>query len=1064
MSDPANSAGDSDATQGRSGGGGSGQSQRVTNAILGTVVLLAILVLANYVFNQIRFRFDLTENGIFTLTDGTKSLFEKNKENDEAAKVGLPVTIRFYAVTDSDYVSQFYLARASGVEDFLKEYENAAGGLVTVKRYNPEPFSEDEKSADFDGLPKGVFDDPDNPVYFGIVIECEGRKEVLPFLPARPEELLEYDVTRAILRVSDADRKVVGIMTSMEIGGGFSGNFGAPPTPPWYLVQSLQNDYDVRFISPSTPLIPDDTDVLVVMHPYDLLEDAQFSIDQYLLGGGRVLVTVDPMFFAARYMSSGGGNPMMPQQPSGPAPTSDLNQLFAAWGVKFDSSLVLADMASQTRIATGYAPTVLSVSENAMNQDDPVTAQLSDLFIITPGAFELIPKDGIDSTVLVSTSQQSQMVGSFDADPTQREAVQRLVQNFKADKKQRVIAARLSGTFQSAFPNGLGGPDDGTGAGAEDMVEPIVPADDDDDDAGEANKGAKDSETQKDDVKPADAKPADAKPEEVKSDDAKPDDARPPDAGTDDARPADAGAANDAGPPPNAGTNDAGPSDAGPSDAGASDARSGNAGPGNAGTGNAGSADARSGNAGTGNAGTGNAGTGNAGTGNAGTGNAGTGNAGTGNAGTGNAGTGNAGTGNAGTGNAGAADAGSGNAGSADAGTGNARPGNAGSGNAGSGNAGSGNAGSGNAGAADAGTGNAGTGNAGTGNARPGNARPGNARPGNAGSGNAGSGNAGAADAGTGNAGTGNARPGNAGAADAGSGNAGTGNARPGNAGAADAGSGNAGTGNARPGNAGAADAGSGNAGLLSDVRPETGGPEEDEAAAAAAAAAGADAPAPEEAEDDAPAPPPLSLKSSEKEGVVVVIADSDFVYDSFAVQQVQMEDGRIGVRPVNGNLALFENALEQLAGGEELIRVRSRSSNHRPFTRLNRILEEIGEKYRPKLDEINTEISRIEGERQLIGQNILSIISQNPDQLQEEQVGRQLGEQILKMQEQEEELDEKLRDGEREKYEINKEIKSAFEEEKNSIILWVTGVLPGVIIIFGIGLALTQRARTAAR
>ena len=63
--------------------------------------------------------------------------------------------------------------------------------------------------------------------------------------------------------------------------------------------------------------------------------------------------------------SAGGGNPMMQQQPpSGPEPMSDLNKLFASWGVKYDSQLVLADVASQTRIASGYSPTVLSVSEN----------------------------------------------------------------------------------------------------------------------------------------------------------------------------------------------------------------------------------------------------------------------------------------------------------------------------------------------------------------------------------------------------------------------------------------------------------------------------------------------------------------------------------------------------------------------------------------------------------------------------------------------------------------------------------------------------------------------------
>ena len=741
-------------------------SSRVINAFVGAAVLLAILLLVNYVFNQVSFRFDLTENNIYTLTDGTKSVIDKLEE------AGNPVTIRFYAVTADDYVSQFYLSRASSVEDFLKEYENQAGGLITVKRYNPEPFSDDAESAKFDGLPRGVFDDPENPVYFGLAIESEGRKEVLPFLPARREELLEYDITRALLRVSDPERQKVTIMTSMEVNGGFGGNFGAPPKQPWYLMQSLQGDYNVEVIDSSTPEIPADTDVLVVLHPYDMGDEGQFAIDQYLLKGGRVLASVDPMFFAARYMAQGGGNPMMGQQPpSGPEPMSDLNKLFAAWGVRYDSNLVLADMASQTRIANGYSPTVLSIPEKAMNSTDPVTAQLSDLFLITPGGFELEEKPGLTTTVLVSSSDQSAMVNTSQADPTQKDAVDMIRKNFNPDGKHRVLAARISGTFETAFPQGLGGAEEAAADPAAAAVpaapaatEPVVPADDETDEADAPEK----VETPKAETE----KPA-------------------PDA--DKSEKADKPEAGDAAKP---------------------------------------EADAPE------------------------------------------------------------------------------------------------------------------------------------------------------------------------------------------------------------------------------STKPETGGPEEDEAAAEVAEAAAEAAPVASGA-----------LKTSEKEGVVVVIADSDFVYDSFAVQQVQnMENGRVEMQPVNSNLALFENLLEQLAGGDELIRVRSRASNHRPFTRLNSILEKVEAEFRPELDKITSEINSIETERQAIGQNILSSLMQNPDQKGQQEVSEEIGAQVVKLQEQEEQMAVQMRELQRKQYEVNKKIKQEFDSAKNGIILLVTAVLPLLLILFGIGLAISQRLRTAAQ
>ena len=803
-----------------SGGSTASGTQRTVNAILGIIVLLLIVVLINFVFNRIKHRVDLTENNIYTLTDGTKDVLERVKE------LGNPVVLRYYAVTDPDYVSQFYLTRAAAVEDFLKEYENRAGGLISVRRYNPEPYSDDaERAKDVEKLPQGFFDNAENPVYFGLVVECEGRVEKLDFIPARQEELLEYDITRAILRVADTERKKIGVMTAMDIAGGPPAGFGQPPAPKWYLIRSLEKDYDVEILPPTTSEVPADVDVLLVLHPYDAGEEAQYAIDQYLLKGGRVLVTVDPMFFAARYMTPNpGGNPMMMQQgPMGPAPQSDLESLFQAWGVSFDETKVLADVAAQTRLQTGYAPTVLSVPESAMNDEDPVTSQLSDLFMITPGALEVQPKEGIESTVLVSTSTESQLVGVAEADPTSRQQVQDLRRNFKPDGKERALVVRLSGTFSSAFPNGLNSADPGDGAMPDfgslpgpgdappvpEPAEPIVPDDPEEDAA----------------PSPSDAD-ADAKPDDAAADPADSD--KPAGTGDAPAAPEDGDAST--------------PAPAVETDGGA------------------GGASEASENA--------------------------------------------------------------------------------------------------------------------------------------------------------------DAEPDGDSAAD------------------------------------GGADAGT-------EDQPETGGPEEDESdPTAAAAAEGADA-----ASDSEATPASASLKTSEKEGVVVVFADTDFVYDSFAAQQMQnMENGRVEMRPVNGNLALFENAVEQLAGGDSLIRVRSRASNLRPFTRLNEILEGVEQEYRKDLTDIASEMQRIESERGMVEQNIMRILSRTAAEDGVIKATPELTAEIEKLQEQQDQMQEQMKDWEKKQYDVNKAIKREFESEKNSIILLVTFLLPGILVVVGVALWVMQRVRTAAQ
>jgi len=209
----------------------------------------------------------------------------------------------------------------------------------------------------------------------------------------------------------------------------------------------------VQTIPISSKEIPADTSVLIVLHPYDITDEGQFAIDQYLLKGGKVMVLVDPKLFAARFLSP-PPNPQMPQ-PGGPAPSSNLDKLFAAWGIEFKANEVLVDMKYQTQIRGGeYAPTILSFSAEALNDDDAITSHMSDIFCIMPGAFLGDPKEGIKKEVLLNSSRLNQLVSSFSADPTQDGNVANMRENFQESGEERPLIMRLSGTFPSAFPDG----------------------------------------------------------------------------------------------------------------------------------------------------------------------------------------------------------------------------------------------------------------------------------------------------------------------------------------------------------------------------------------------------------------------------------------------------------------------------------------------------------------------------------------------------------------------------------------------------------------------------------
>lgn len=75
-------------------------------------------------------------------------------------------------------------------------------------------------------------------------------------------------------------------------------------------------------------------------------------------------------------------------------------------------------------------------------------------------------------------------------------------------------------------------------------------------------------------------------------------------------------------------------------------------------------------------------------------------------------------------------------------------------------------------------------------------------------------------------------------------------------------------------------------------------------------------------------------LAQCEETNTVVLIADVDFMYNRFAVREINFF-GQTFYQPLNDNLALVMNLVEQMTGGEALIGLRSRSTYDRPFTRV---------------------------------------------------------------------------------------------------------------------------------
>jgi ABC-type uncharacterized transport system involved in gliding motility auxiliary subunit len=447
---------------------------RAAVAWIGLAVAFGIVLLVNFVIGMIprSVRADLTEYNVYTPSEGTKAIL---------SRLETPVEIRYYVTDDSKVMSPNERNRARRVSELLNdlvqyaptkeievtndkgEFESKKVKMLSVKKLNPEPNTDAEDSAIIDGLQAGVSPETNNEVYFGIAIQCLDSVETIPFVPAKPETALEYELARSISSVHGGKSKKIAVMTSMPIAGGFGGNFQAPPQNPWMFYELLGKDYELETIPPTATEIPAGVTTLIVVHPHDITEEGQFAIDQYLLKGGNVIAFVDPNFFYARAMA--GGQPQIPGMPpqGGPGPSSDLDKLFKAWGVTYDMNRVLADLDFGTEIIRrgNFSPTFLTLTRQSLGSDpkapglnDPMTNMLNQLNMLTPGAFEVSPPAGITADSLILSSNENQLIGSFDADPTAEGGSDRIREKFDPLGKPRALVVRLSGEFPTAFPEG----------------------------------------------------------------------------------------------------------------------------------------------------------------------------------------------------------------------------------------------------------------------------------------------------------------------------------------------------------------------------------------------------------------------------------------------------------------------------------------------------------------------------------------------------------------------------------------------------------------------------------
>jgi ABC-type uncharacterized transport system involved in gliding motility auxiliary subunit len=199
-----------------------------------------------------------------------------------------------------------------------------------------------------------------------------------------------------------------------------------------------------------------------------------------------------------------------------------------------------------------------------------------------------------------------------------------------------------------------------------------------------------------------------------------------------------------------------------------------------------------------------------------------------------------------------------------------------------------------------------------------------------------------------------------------------------------------------------------------------------------------------------APAPA-QSLKASAQENTVILFGDADFIQDPVAVTEVQNPFGTAQrlVMPANGNLNLAESAVEQMAGNDALIALRSRGVTARPFTRVKTMEDKAEAAYRDKIQQLETslrdtqtKLAQLQNSKPGGGQFILSPRQQ---------------EEIANFRKTEGGVRKQLKD-------VRRSLRANIDSMEDELKWFNIALMPAIVAAVGIGAGLVRHRRAAAR
>jgi ABC-type uncharacterized transport system involved in gliding motility auxiliary subunit len=419
--------------------------------VLAAIVFLGVNTAVNIWLRTARL--DLTENSLYTLSEGTKNILRGLKE---------PVTLRFYYSAEAASEYPTVRAYAERIRDLLNEYKGYAGANLIVEEIDPEPYTEEEDRAVASGLQAAPTQSGEQ-VYLGLAgTNMADGTETVPFFQMDREQFLEYDLTSIVYRLGQTKKAKLGLVTGLPLETGPGGLLASMQgrSQPYVSYAQLMQIFDVRDLGQDFDQVPADVEALLVVQPKALSEQTLYALDQFVMRGGRVIAFVDPKSEIAELATAQDGGQGPPQNTN-----ADL-WLLKYWGVAYKPDEVVLDRARSAKVQYGNNPSRPAVdypvwiglkkdadpNRSDFDANDIVTNSLTTVNLASAGHFTRTDDATTTLTPLMRSSDDAMLTSAemlgIQSDPDA------LMRQFLPSGERYTVAARVSGPLKSAFQDG----------------------------------------------------------------------------------------------------------------------------------------------------------------------------------------------------------------------------------------------------------------------------------------------------------------------------------------------------------------------------------------------------------------------------------------------------------------------------------------------------------------------------------------------------------------------------------------------------------------------------------